>query len=90
MFDQLSVDDFDPGVNQAIYLTLKELYEKGVKIDQAVVLKELYKKIPMDVITYLASLDVDPSNYQYWIDDVKKQSKIKELKNIAHSSRYDT
>lgn len=84
MFDQLSVDDFDPGVNQAIYLTLKELYEKGVKIDQAVVLKELYKKIPMDVITYLASLDVDPSNYQYWIDDVKKQSKIKELKKTLH------
>lgn len=84
MFDQLSVDDFDPGVNQAIYLTLKELYEKGVKIDQAVVLKELYKKIPMDVITYLASLDVEPSNYQYWIDDVKKQSKIKELKKTLH------
>lgn len=84
LFDQLSVDDFDPGVNQAIYLTLKELYEKGVKIDQAVVLKELYKKIPMDVITYLASLDVEPSNYQYWIDDVKKQSKIKELKKTLH------
>lgn len=84
MFDQLTVDDFDPGVNQAIYLTLKELYEKGVKIDQAVVLKELYKKIPMDVITYLASLDVEPSNYQYWIDDVKKQSKIKELKKTLH------
>ena len=38
----------------------------------------------MDVITYLASLDVDPSNYQYWIDDVKKQSKIKELKKTLH------
>lgn len=63
---------------------LKDLHEKHLEVSSAMVLKELYKEIPMEVIQKIIGLDVDESSYQYWIDEVLKQSKVKGIKRTLH------
>lgn len=61
------------------------MHENHFEVTSAMILKELYKEIPMEVVRGITGLDIDESSFQYWIDEIKKQSKTKEIKRTLHS-----